>query len=65
LKVNGKHQLLVYSDNFNILSGRIHIRKKTEALLVTTKGIGLEINAEKNKYMVISRDQNAGQNSNI
>jgi hypothetical protein len=26
---------------------------------------GLEVNAEKIKYMVISRDQNAGQNGNI
>jgi hypothetical protein len=27
--------------------------------------IGLEVNAEKTKYMIMFRDQNAGQNSNI
>jgi hypothetical protein len=48
------------------LGGSIHtIRKNTEALVVTSKEIGLEVNAEKTKYMVISRDQNAGQNHNI
>jgi hypothetical protein len=26
---------------------------------------GLEVNAEETKYMVMSRDQNAGQNHNI
>jgi hypothetical protein len=41
------------------------VRKNTEALLIASKGIGLEVNAEKPKYMVMSRDQNAGQNSNI
>ena len=27
--------------------------------------MGLEVNVEKTKYMVMSRDQNAGQNWNI
>jgi hypothetical protein len=29
------------------------------------KDIVLEVNAEKNKYVIMSRDQNAGQNGNI
>ena len=33
----------------------------TEALVTATKEIGLEVNAHKTKYMVISRDQNAGR----
>jgi hypothetical protein len=37
----------------------------TEALLIASKEIGLEVNAEKTKYMVMSRDQNAGQNGYI
>jgi hypothetical protein len=41
------------------------IRKNTEALLIASKEIGLEVNAEKTKYMVMSRDQNAGQNGCI
>jgi hypothetical protein len=61
LKLNGTRQLLVYSDDVNILNGSIHtIKKNTEALLIASKE-----NAEKTKYMVMSRDQNAGQNGNI
>jgi hypothetical protein len=66
LKLNGTYQLLVYADDVNILGGSIHtIRKNTEALVVTTKKIGLETNPDKTKYMVMSRDQNARQNGNI
>jgi hypothetical protein len=41
------------------------IKKNTEALVIASKEIGLEVSTEKTKYMVTSRDQNAGQNSNI
>jgi hypothetical protein len=65
LKLNCTHQLLVYAD-VNILGGSIHtIRKNTKALLIASKEIGLEVNAEKTKYTVMSRDHNAGQNGNI
>jgi hypothetical protein len=37
------------------------VRKNTEALLIASKEIGSEVNAEKTKYMVMCRDQNAGQ----
>jgi hypothetical protein len=48
LKLNGTHQVLVYADDVNILRGSIHtIRKNTGALLIASKEIGLEINAEK------------------
>jgi hypothetical protein len=32
---------------------------------VASKEIGLEVNADKTKYTVISRDQNAGQNNSM
>jgi hypothetical protein len=41
------------------------IRKNSEALVIASKEIGLEVNAEKTKYMVMYRDQNAGQSGNI
>jgi hypothetical protein len=66
LKLNGIHQLLVYADDVNILGGSIHaIKKNTETLVVTSKEIRLEVNAEKTTYMVMPRNQNAGQNHNI
>jgi hypothetical protein len=66
LQLNGTHQRLVYADDFNILGRSIHtIKKNTKALVVASKEIGLEISAAKYKYMVMSRDQNAGQNHNI
>jgi ribose 1,5-bisphosphokinase PhnN len=48
------------------LGGSTHaIKKNTEALVLASMEIGLEVNSEKTKYMVISRNQNAGQNHNI
>jgi hypothetical protein len=45
------------------LGGSIYaVRKNTEALVIASKEIGLDINAEQTKYMVMSRDQDAGQN---
>jgi hypothetical protein len=38
--------------------------KSIQALIIASKEICLETNAEKNKYTVMSRDQNAGQNGN-
>jgi hypothetical protein len=66
LKLNGTHQLLVYADDANTLDGSIHtIRRNTEAIVIASKERGLEVNAEKTMYMVMSRDQNAGQNGYI
>jgi len=54
LKINGTHQILLYADVFNIQGGSVHIIKEnTEALVATCKGTGLEVNADKTKYMVM------------
>jgi hypothetical protein len=66
LKLNDKHHLLFYADDFNILGGNAHtVKKNADALIVASKEIGLEVNADKTMYMVISRDQNAGRSQNI
>jgi hypothetical protein len=41
------------------------IEKNTETLINVTKEVGLEINVEKTKYMLLSRQQNASQNRDI
>jgi hypothetical protein len=62
LKLNGTHQLLVDADVVNILGGRVcTVKENAEALIVVSKETGLELNADKTKYTVMSRDQNAGQ----
>ena len=62
MKLNGTHQLLVFADDVNILGGSVHtVKKNAEALIVARKEIVLEVNADKTKYMVMFRDQNAGQ----
>jgi hypothetical protein len=46
-------------ENINI------IKKNAEALLDASKEIGLELNSEKTKYMLMSRHQTAGQSNYI
>jgi hypothetical protein len=41
------------------------VRKNAEALVAATKEIGLEVNADKTKYMVTSRDRNAGRGHGV
>jgi len=44
------------------LGGSIHtVNENKEALIVASKKTGIEVNADKTKYMVMSQDQNAGQ----
>ena len=62
LKLNDTQQLLAYADDVNILVGSVHtVKENAEALVAATKDTGLEINANKTKYMTVSRDKNAGR----
>jgi hypothetical protein len=57
---------LVDADGVNILRGSVQTVKETaEALVVASKVNGLEVNADKTKYMIMSRDQNAGRSHSI
>jgi hypothetical protein len=66
LKLNGTHQLLAYADDVNLLGDNIDtIKKNMGTLIDASKEVGLEINAEKTKYMLLSRHQNVGENRDI
>ena len=48
LKLNGTYQFLIYADDVNILGGSVPtVKENTEALVVASKEIGLEVNADK------------------
>jgi hypothetical protein len=56
LGMNGTHQLMVYTADINILGKSVHAMKENaEALVVTRKEAGLEVNADKTKYMIMSQ----------
>jgi hypothetical protein len=62
LKLNGTHQLLAYADDLIILGGSAHtVKENAGALVVANKETGLEVNADKTKYMIMSRDHKTGR----
>jgi hypothetical protein len=66
LKLNGTHQLLSYAYDVNLLGDNIDtIKKNTKALIDACNEVHLEINVEKNKYMLLSCHQNISQNWDI
>jgi hypothetical protein len=62
--LNGTHQLLAYAEGVNILGENIDTIQKTQALLDAGKKIGLQVNSEKTKYMLMSCKK-AGKRQNI
>jgi hypothetical protein len=62
LKLDGTH----YADDVNLLGDNIDtMKEKTETLIDSSKEVGLEINIAKTKYMLLSRNQNAGRNRDV
>jgi len=60
-KLNRTHKLLFNVDDVNTMGGSVRsTQKNIDALVVASKDTGLEVNADKTKFMVISRDKNAG-----
>ena len=66
MKLNGTHQLLVYADDINIMGESVHtIEGNTGTLVVAGKKTGIDVNADKTRYVVASRDHNARRNHSI
>jgi hypothetical protein len=65
-ELNGTRQLLVCADDVNVLIENKNIVKiNTDALLGAGTEVDLEADAEKTKYVLMSRHQTAGQNHNV
>jgi uncharacterized protein YoxC len=59
------HMFPVYADDVNLLRDNIDVvKKRTETLIDASKEVGLDVNAKKTKYMLLSHHQNVGQNHN-
>jgi hypothetical protein len=57
---------LDYADDVNIVEENIYsIKKNTDALLDATKEVGLEMNPEKTKYILMTHIQKIGQKHSI
>jgi hypothetical protein len=53
VNLNGTHQLLICTDDVNILSRSTYSVKKNTDLLVASIEIGIVVNAEEIRYMVV------------
>ena len=64
LELDGKHQLLVYDVNM-LVENLQTVWENAEIFIKASKHIGLEVNFDKTKYIITSRQQNIVQNQNI
>jgi hypothetical protein len=66
LKLKGTQQLLAYANDVKLLGDNIDtIKKNTETLIDASKEVGMEMNVEKTKYMLLSPHENIGQNWSV
>jgi hypothetical protein len=66
LKLYGTHQLLVCTDDVNLLGDNMNsMKKNTEALIAASREVDVEVNTQKTKHMLMSHHENAGQKHNI
>jgi hypothetical protein len=63
-RINKKEKLKVALKTLYLVYMKT-IKKNTETILNSNKEVGLEVNTEKTKYMLLSHHQNAGQNHDI
>jgi hypothetical protein len=66
LKLNGTHQLMCSIDDVNLLGADVDtIKRNRETSTDASKEVGLEINLEKTKYMLVSHHWNAEQGHDL
>ena len=66
MKLDGTHKHLFYAYvEIYWVQTYVTVKENTEALVVASKEIGLEVNGGKAKYMIMSRVQNAGRGHSI
>jgi len=62
LKLVGSHQVLAHRDDINILGWSVRaVKVNGESSVLAFMELGLEINADKSKYIVMPRYQIAGR----
>ena len=64
--LNGKHQLLVYADDINMLGENLQtVRENTEILIKASQGHWFRGKFEKTEHRITSCQENIVQNENI